>query len=102
LVAVGGCGKMMGQAALLMAAGRHALIDPKDPLTKAWVETWVRAGRKLEAMHWQELRDFVYEEHLQEIDELLDLACRFAQPRKSSGLVEQQRLFQEWRHERDL
>jgi hypothetical protein len=85
-----------------MAAGRRVLIDPEDPLTKAWVETWVKAGRRLEAMRRQDLRDFVYEEHLQEIDELLDMACRFGQPRKTSGLVEQQRLFQKWKHERDL
>jgi hypothetical protein len=81
---------------------RRAVIDPNDPLTKAWVETWIKAGAKLEAIRRQELRDYVYEEHMQEIDDLLEIACRFAQPRTTSGLVEQQRLFQKLRHERDL
>ena len=36
------------------------MIDLNDPLTKIWVETWVKAGRRLEAIHRQELRDFVY------------------------------------------
>jgi len=76
------------------------LIDPNDPFTKAWVETWGKAGAKLEAIRRQELRSFVYEEHVQEIDDLLEIACRFARPRETSGLVEQQRLFQKLRNER--
>jgi hypothetical protein len=82
--------------------GTPAVIDPNDQLTKSWVETWGRAGRLLEAIRRQELRSYVYEEHIQEIDELLDIAYRFRQTHKTSGLVEQQRLFQKWRHERDL
>jgi hypothetical protein len=78
------------------------LTDVNDRLTKVWVETWVKAGHELDAIRRQKLRDFVYEEHIQEIDELLDIAHRFGQARKTSGLVEQQRLFQKWRHERNL
>ena len=59
----------MNTAAFPRAAGRPALIDPNDPLTTAWVKTWVKAGRALEAIHRREVRDFVYEEHLQEIEE---------------------------------
>jgi hypothetical protein len=86
----------------LTTTARRTVIDPTDPLTKAWVETWIKAGAKLEAIRRQELRDYVYEEHVQEIDDLLNIACRFAQSRTTSGLVEQQRLFQKLRHERDL
>lgn len=78
------------------------MIDPTDPLTRAWVATWVKAGQKLEAIRRGQLRDFVYEDHIQEIDSLLDIACRFAQPRTTSGLVEQQRLFQRCARERNL
>jgi len=65
---------------------------------KMWVETWKQAGPKLEAIRCQSLRSFRYQDHAAEIDELLEIACRFAQPRFSSGLVEQQRFFQKAKH----
>lgn len=77
-------------------------MDRNAPQTKAWVEAWIQAGRKLEAIRRRRLREFVHADHVQEIDDLLDIACRFAQPRRTSGLVEQQRLFAQLRHERDL
>jgi hypothetical protein len=70
----------------------------KDDLTKLWVETWKKAGPALEAIRRRELREFRYEDHAAEIDALLELGLRFAQPRTTSGLVEQQRLFQKARH----
>lgn len=69
----------------------------RDLLT-LWVETWKQAGPKLEALRRRELREFRYEDHAAQIDELLQIACQFAQPRLTSGLVEQQRLFQKARH----
>lgn len=69
------------------------MIDKNDPAVRAWVEIWKRAGKNLEAVRLAELRDYRYEDHAAEIDDLLDIAFRFAQPRPTSGLVEQQRLF---------
>ena len=60
---------------------------------KRWVEVWKQAGQRLEEIERQRLRSFRYEDHAAEIDELLQLAFRFAKPRSTSGLVEQQRLF---------
>jgi hypothetical protein len=64
-----------------------------DPNLKRWVETWKQAGPRLEAIERQRLRNYCYEDHAAEIDELLEIAYRFAQPRPTSGLVEQQRWF---------
>ena len=61
--------------------------------TKLWVETWLKAGPKLEAIRRRELRNFDYRKHYEAIDALLEIGCRFAKPRSTSGLVEQQRLF---------
>ncbi len=77
------------------------MIDPHDPQTKAWVERWKQAGPRLDAVWQKELREFKHEEHYEAIDALLELACRFARPRLTSGLVEQQRLFQKLRNERN-
>lgn len=70
-----------------------------DPNARRWVETWQRAGARLEALERERLRNFRYEDHMAEIDALLEIACRFAQPRSSSGLVEQQRLFAKLREQ---
>jgi len=64
-----------------------------DPKIRAWVETWKRAGPVLERIRREELRDFRYEDHPEVIDALLEIGCRRAVPRPTSGLVEQQRLF---------
>ena len=64
---------------------------------RAWVENWARVGPKLDAIRRQELREYRYEDHREEIDGLLELAVRFASPRTSSGLLEQQRLFKKLR-----
>jgi len=75
------------------------LADCDPDMTRRWVETWLKAGPKLEKIRRDALRAFRYEEHVDEIDELLQVACRFARPRLTSGLVEQQRLFQRLRKE---
>jgi hypothetical protein len=64
---------------------------------KEWVEAWRRAGPQLERMRREELRAFRYEDHVEAIEGLLDAAARQAEPRPSSGLVEQQRWFQKVR-----
>jgi hypothetical protein len=75
------------------------LADSDPDLTRQWVETWLKAGPKLEEIRRDGLRAFRYEEHVDQIDDLLQMACRFARPRLTSGLVEQQRLFQRLRKE---
>ena len=68
-------------------------MNDEDPNVRRWVEVWKQAGQSLEEIERQRLRSFRYEDHVSEIDELLELAFRFAQPRSTSGLVEQQRWF---------
>lgn len=68
-----------------------------DELTRRWVETWRRAGPALEAIQLRELRELSDEQRALQIDDLLRIACQFATPRLTSGLVEQQRLFQKLR-----
>ena len=64
---------------------------------KEWGEHWKKIGPKLEAIRREELRNYKHEDHIQEIDALLEIGCRFGTPRTTSGLVEQQRLFQKAR-----
>jgi len=73
------------------------LADRDEDMTRRWVEIWLKAGPKLERIRRERLRAFRYEEHVAEIDDLLQMACRFARPRLTSGLVEQQRLLQRLR-----
>ncbi len=65
-------------------------VSPDD---KGWVEHWRRVGPILEAVRRDELKAFRYEDHIDIIDALLDIAIRLGPPRTTSGLVEQQRLF---------
>ena len=71
--------------------------DQDDTQTRAWVENWIRVGPELEAIRRRELRAMTYQQRIQAIDAVLQLGCLFAKPRASSGLVEQQRLFQKAR-----
>jgi hypothetical protein len=71
--------------------------DQDKQRTRAWVENWVRVGPQLEAIRRRELRAMTYQQRIQAIDTVLQIGCRFAKPRTSSGLVEQQRLFQKAR-----
>ena len=64
---------------------------------KAWVEHWQKVGPKLDAIRRKELRNFKHEDHIEEIDALLEIGSRFGTPRTTTGLVEQQRLFQKAR-----
>jgi len=66
---------------------------------KEWVENWKRVGPILEQILAEELRAPDYEQGLGEFLPMLDWACMHAQPRETSGLVEQQRLFMKmWEH----
>ena len=63
-----------------------------------WVAHWRRVGPELERVRRRELRDFDYEKAFPAIDALLQLACEMAVLRKTSGLVELERLLMKgWR-----
>ncbi len=71
--------------------------DQDQDLAKKWGETWAKAGPRLEAVRRRELREMTYEQRIRAIDSVLQIAARPGRPRTSSGLVEQQRLFQKAR-----
>ena len=68
-----------------------------DEKTKTWVATWIKAGPELMRIRHDELRKMTYEQRIEAIDCLLQIGSTFGQPRTTSGLVEQQRLFQKAR-----
>jgi hypothetical protein len=74
------------------------MADEADALTRAWVQNWIETGPKLEAIRRRELCQLTDAERMRIADDLLQLGLRFARPRTTSGLVEQQRLFQKAKH----
>ncbi len=68
-------------------------------LTRRWIEAWERAGPALERVEAEELAHYDYEKNRHLIDALCEIGARFARPRTTSGLVEQQRLFMKARRE---
>ena len=73
------------------------MTDAGQKMQRQWVDAWVRARRELARIRRQELRAFRHSENVHIIDALLQLGHDFAQPRSTSGLVEQQRIFQKAR-----
>jgi hypothetical protein len=67
--------------------------------TKEWVENWKRVGPILEQMKYEELRKPDYHKELEGLLGMIDLACKQSEPSKTSGLVEQQRLFMKMREQ---
>ena len=70
-----------------------------SPQMRRWVEGWIAAGPALDRIRIDELRRMTpethrraTEAHRRAIEALLDLGYRFRQPRRTSGLVEQQAL----------
>ena len=66
---------------------------------KPWVENWKRVGPILEQIKAEELRAADYHKELAGLLPMCDLACDHAEPSKTSGLVEQQRLFMKMREQ---
>jgi hypothetical protein len=67
---------------------------------RAWARGWQNTGRALEAVRQAELRALTAEKALVATDRLLSLAdpaSLSAKRRRTSGLVEQQRLFSRFR-----
>jgi hypothetical protein len=63
---------------------------------RAWARTWQATGKALEAIRRAELRALTPEKALRATDNLLSLGAGMplsAERRRTSGLVEQQRLF---------
>ena len=71
--------------------------DTEKDLIRRWVETWKRAAVELEKVKTQELRNFDYEKHRENIDAMLQWAFEHRQERLTSGFVEQQRWFRKLR-----
>jgi len=66
---------------------------------KQWVDNWERVGPILEQIKAEELRKPNYHEELEGLLPMCDLACVQTEPQKTSGLVEQQRLFAKMREQ---
>jgi hypothetical protein len=64
---------------------------------KKYVEQWRRAGPELEKVRREELRNLTDEDVRAQIHALLELTKLYAGDRRSSGLVDQQRIFQKAR-----
>jgi hypothetical protein len=67
---------------------------------KAWARGWQNAGQALESVRRAELRSLTEDTALQATDRLLSLGAQArlsANRRRTSGLVEQQRLFSRFR-----
>lgn len=73
------------------------MAPEKKTQLQHWVETWKRTGIALDRIKQHELQHQNEAERLALLDEMLQWACDHAQPRLSSGLVEQQRWFMKMR-----
>ena len=59
-----------------------------------WVNTWKKAGPALDEVKLKELRSVDYYNHNQALlNEMLRYAFEHREPRLSSGLIEQQKIF---------
>jgi len=75
--------------------------DENRERMRAWVETWKRAGSALQRVKTEELRSEDYGKDFELIDGMLEWVVDHARERKTSGLVEQQRLFRKMRNRDD-
>ncbi len=61
---------------------------------KEWVAAWKRAGPELERIRFENVRRTKTADALQQLSDAFEWALRQYGPRASSGLVEQQAVFQ--------
>ena len=66
---------------------------------KQWVENWKRVGPILEKIEAEELRSKTNHEAIQRLMPMIDWHIAHAAPTTTSGLIEQQRLFQKLRRQ---
>ena len=67
--------------------------DTENKNMKEWVLGWARAGKALEGIKRRELRVYSYQANRDVVEGMLQWAYDHRETRRSSGLVEQQRLF---------
>jgi len=67
------------------------------PEIRRWVETWREADRALSLLKRETLRQLETREALRQLADAFDLAVATAPRTSTSGLVDQQRLFQRLR-----
>ena len=60
---------------------------------KQWVDNWQKVGSILEQRENESLRSPDYQEGLKNLTPMFHWVCAHAEPRETSGLVEQQRFF---------
>jgi len=64
---------------------------------REFVERWKKAGPVLEKIRREELRNLTHKDCQQQIHALLEIGSQSRQPRCTSGLLEQQRIFRKAR-----
>jgi hypothetical protein len=64
---------------------------------KTWAKTWSKTDLALKKVRAEELKNFNYSKHLDLLNGMLEWACKNAKILKTSGLVEQQKLFSKLR-----
>ena len=72
---------------------------PDREMLRQWVERWKVAGEALERIKRRERRGYDVERDFPAIDAMLQWAYEHRRPRPTSGLIEQQRLFMQWREQ---
>jgi hypothetical protein len=67
-------------------------LTPESEL-REWAARWSRAARAIDAIQLDELRRLKTPDAMAQLADAFEHALRHAEPRASSGLVDQQRLF---------
>lgn len=71
---------------------RKRKLTEEQKANLEFLENWKRVGPILEEIRWKELREFRHEDKWEIVESLLEIGFVHRQPRKSSGLVELQKL----------
>jgi hypothetical protein len=90
-----GNGKMMDWA--MMNGGPKPMTEAERDMTRRRLQIWQEAQPMWEEQRWRKLRPLTDEQALKRTHALLSRAGVARQSRDSSGLVEQQALFQRTR-----
>jgi len=69
---------------------------------RQWLVQWEKADEALRTLKTKELKSYDSSRHRAILDGMLRWACDHARTRRTSGLVEQQRLFQQLRRQKCL
>jgi len=65
---------------------------------KKYLQNWEISNKALTDVRKNELANFSYIDNLAKLDDMLEYACTHLIPRKTTGLIEQQRYFQKFRN----